>query len=116
MDINKVPKNLPTQINEARPADSNKKAGAVSHAKNQADFSDKVSIDQSRMSKNEVLFAKIELAKLNDSSFEKLKSMKADLTEYENAKEISDEKAAETKIGKMLNNPNVWDEIARKML
>jgi hypothetical protein len=42
--------------------------------------------------------------------------MMAKINEYQAAKEISPEAAGDTEIGQMLNNPDVWGEIANKMM
>jgi hypothetical protein len=117
MDINKISSHLNSQLNEAKSTDPGEKS-SVASASNKADsvFSDRVSLKEESKLKNEKIFAKIELAKLDDSSFEKLKLMKAKITEFESAKEVSSDSAAQTDIGKLVNDPSVFEEIARKIL
>lgn len=116
MDINNISGNLGSKLNSVDSADRNKPAADISVRKNGEQVSDKVSISSYGANKGEELFAKIEMEKLNQSSFDKLKTMKAKISEYEAAKEVSGEAAENTEIGKLLNNPDVWGEIANKML
>lgn len=117
MDINKISSHLSNQLSEAKSTDPGEKS-SVASAANKADsiFSDKVSLKEESKLKNERIFAKIELAKLDVSSFEKLKAMKSKITEFEAAKNESPESAAKTDIGKMINDPTVFEEIAKKIL
>ena len=59
---------------------------------------------------------KTELDKLSRGSFDKVRAMKAELTEYENAMKSSPEDAAKTTLGAKLNDPAVWENIADAML
>jgi len=68
------------------------------------------------LNKSDELFAKKEIEKLTESSSGNLKKMKAKISEYQAAKLISDEAANNTEIGKLLNDPDVWDVIARKIM
>ena len=117
MDINKIGSHLSNQLSETKSTDPGERSSAASAA-NKADsvFSDKVSLKEESKLKNERIFAKIELAKLDESSFEKLKSMKSKISEYEAASKKSPDAAAQTDIGKMINDPSVFEEIAKKML
>lgn len=76
---------------------------------------DKVSLEQYPFRNNEELFAKSELNKVNQASFEKLKVIQARLSEYAAAKQESDQAAERTELGKMLNNPAVWEKIAQQL-
>ncbi|MEX0944422.1 MAG: hypothetical protein WD513_01315 [Balneolaceae bacterium] len=116
MDINNISNLIKNHINESKSAGSSEKSDAVSPKKDNDSISDKVSIDRQNSMKSEEHFAKIELNKLNQTSFEKLKLMKAKLVEYENAKADSPDKAAKTELGKLLDNPDVWGDIANKIL
>ena len=117
MDINKISSHLSSQLNETKSTEQGEKSSAVSSSKKEDTvFTDKVSLKEQSKLKNEKIFAKIELAKLEQSSFEKLKSMKAKLTEYDIAKSEAPENVNNTDIGKMLNDPDVWEEIAEKIL
>ncbi len=115
MDIKNIYNNINSQVNGAGPSEgSGKSDRAASSTKNS--YSDKVSLNEYSRAKNEKLFAKIELEKLNTSSFDRLKEFKAKLNEYETALKESPDKAAETDIGKMLENPEVWESIATKIV
>ena len=115
MDIKKLNNNINAQLNGTGAAGHSAKASEAANNKAARPTTDKVSLGDYRFSKNEKLFAKIELEKLNQSSFGKLKEYKAKLQEYQEAKEVSPEKAGATEIGKMLNDPEIWSQIADKM-
>lgn len=68
------------------------------------------------MNKCDEIFAKGEMKKLNELSFKKVKIMKSKISEYYAAGSISEEAARETEIGKLLNDPDVWENIANKIL
>jgi len=115
MDINNITSSSNKLVNKSDSSDEGRKTEKqVAAHKN--GYSDKISLNGYSGSKNEQIFAKIELEKLNSSSFDKLKKMKTALNEFEAAKSGSPEKASETKIGQMLNNPDVWEEIAGKII
>lgn len=116
MDINNISNNLSSKLNGSDSANGNRPASDISISKTGDSISDRVTIVNYSSNKGEELFAKIEMEKLNQSSFDNLKTMKAKISEYQAAKEISPEAAVETEIGQMLNNPDVWEEIANKML
>ncbi|REL38647.1 hypothetical protein DYD21_01475 [Rhodohalobacter sp. SW132] len=118
MDIKNISNHLNNNVNGKGPAENgsvsaDKKTSANESANN---VSDKVTFGSYHTSKSEELFARIELEKLNQSSFDKLKTMKSKISEYQAAKEVSDNAANETEIGKLLNNPEVWGEIADKII
>ncbi len=115
MDINNIGGNLSRHLNETRSSDEAGKSQADTKPVSKEGYSDKVSIGQYSGKDNEELFAKVELDKLNQTSFDKLRTMKAKIAEYEEAIKNSPEAAAETEIGKMLNNPGVWEDIADKI-
>lgn len=113
MDIKK----LTTNINESQAAKQSRYSAGIPGSVNaRNNTSDKVSLGDYQFKKDEVLFARSEYNKLAQSAFEKLKAVKAELNEYEQAKAESDEKAMQTGLGQKLNNPDVWDQIARKIL
>lgn len=116
MEINKLTTNLSNQINGAKTEAADEASNASKVNKSSGEQSDKVSISNNGIQKSEELFAKIEMEKLNQSSFDKLKGMKAKLQAYEQAKGISNEAANETEIGKMLNDPEVLGKIAENMI
>ena len=113
MEINKLTNHINGQVNSTKGtenAESAKNAGAVD---NKNANTDKVSLSNSPAHKSEELFAKIELEKLNQSSFEKLKGMKAKIDAYQSAKADPQQDSDNTEIGKMLNDPEVWGKIAQ---
>ncbi|NBC27833.1 MAG: hypothetical protein GVY08_13295 [Bacteroidetes bacterium] len=68
------------------------------------------------ISSNDQPHAKREMDKLNEESNNKLKQMKAKISLYRSAKAVSEKAASETEIGKLLNSPDVWEDIAYKIL
>lgn len=116
MEINKLTTHLNNQVNGAKSEAASEASKASKVEKSSGEHSDKVSISNNSTSKSEELFAKIEMEKLNQTSFDKLKGMKAKLQEYEAAKGVSDEAAKETEIGKMINDPEVWGQIAQNII
>jgi len=68
------------------------------------------------VNKEDYMFAKVEMEELTQSSSVKLEEMKKKISEYQAAKAISGEAANQTEIGMLLNNPDVWDVIANKIL
>jgi len=115
MDINKINNHAsnPIQSSKAEEAERTSKPAAADKSR---ELSDKVSISTSSANKSEELFAKIELEKLNQSSFEKLKMMNAKIKEYEAAKNAPGDLANKTEIGKKLNDLAIWEKIAKGIL
>ncbi|MCC5926829.1 MAG: hypothetical protein JJU41_09755 [Bacteroidetes bacterium] len=121
MDINR----LSNIITDTQSAGMGQKAANVGsnaqvqdvsqQSKSTNEVADKVSIDSSRV-RNEAEFAKTELDKLSRGSFDKVRAMKAELTEYQTAMKSSPEAAANTTLGAKLNDPAVWEDIADAML
>lgn len=116
MDINNISSHLNGKISSTDTAGQSQKAADSSAKKTENEFSDKVSLGRFNNKKSVELFAKIELEKLNQGSFDKLKAMKTKISEYEAALKISPKDAQETEIGKMLNDPDIWEEIANKII
>jgi len=116
MDINNISSKLGTNFNGTDSTNGSRAASEISISKSDSPISDRVSLENYGSNKGEALFAKIEMEKLNQASFDNLKTMKAKINEYQAAKEVSPEAAGQTEIGQMLNNPDVWGEIANKML
>lgn len=116
MDLNNITNSINGKVNETREAEQGRKAEGKQISESKKDISDKVTLDSYNFKKNEQLFARIELEKLNQSQFDKLKSYKAKISEYEAAVKISPEAAKETDLGKLLDNPDVWDEIANRII
>ena len=114
MEINK----LSTQLNEQIDASKSKETGRlgrVAENKESSKLSDKVSISSSSVQSSDEEFAKIELEKANSAAFTKLKEYKARIKEYDQARQVSSEAAKETELGKMLNDPTVWEKMAENM-
>ncbi|MFO7846564.1 MAG: hypothetical protein R6V27_08380 [Balneolaceae bacterium] len=107
---------MSSKLNGAGSSGETGKSSEISVPKNGESVSDKVSLGDYKTPRGEELFAKIELEKLNQDSFNDLKTMKSKINEYHAAGEISPEAAAETELGQLLNNPDVWGEIANKIL
>lgn len=116
MEINNITNHLNKELKDSEAASKGSSSSAASNSKSDERYSDKVTLGNGPAEKTDQIFAKLELEKLNHSSFEKLKGMKAKLAEFEAAKEISQEKADQTEMGKLLNNPDVWGSIADKIL
>ena len=116
MEINKLTNHVNGQIKSTDASDKSQAASKVSKNEAPKETTDKVSLENYSAKKSEELFAKIELEKLNQSSFGKLKAYKAKLLEYEAAKNESPEAAKNTEIGKMLNDPDVWSKIAQNIV
>ncbi|SRR5690554_1256212 len=115
MNVQNLSNQLHGNLTGADPVDRNVPAGDTgSGHPNRSACSDRLSLEHFP-SRNEHLFARIELEKQNHASFERLKSMRSKLSEYHSAREISAEAAAKTEIGKVLDDPDVREEIARKM-
>lgn len=118
MDIKDLSNNINNRINgSGKLSDQSPKIEENQGPKRSDEaISDKVSLNSSfKSNKSEEIFAKIELEKFRAGSFDKLRDMKAKITEYEAMKEVSPEKAKETELGKLIDNPDVWGAIAEKM-
>ncbi len=117
MEINKLSSQLSGQIDGTSAADKSRAAALVNKTDtSSSNVSDKVSLSGTGGKNNEEMFAKIELEKANQNSFAQLKDYKAKIQEYEAAKSTSPEAAQETELGKMLNDPAVWEQIAEGIL
>ncbi len=116
MDINKLnninSKNL-NKTNEASEGAASEKTSSKSAADTPKD---KVSLGDYQFRNNDQLFAKIELEKLNDSSSQQFKEMKAQVSEFLEASEDSPEAAQQTEMGQKIDDPSVWGDIAQKIL
>lgn len=116
MDINKLNNQINGRIEGSKASEQGQKASGISPVRKNEEISDKVSLSGGSAKKGDELFARIELEKINQSSFGKLQDYKEKLKAYEEAKAQSPEAAAQTEIGKKLNDPQVWQDIAQKML
>ena len=113
MDINK----LTTHLNGTQATKQGQHSSGVPSAnETRGSVSDKVSLDGYQFKKDEVLFARSEYNKQTQAAFEKLRAVKAELDEFRQAERESAEKAAQTEMGQKLNNPDVWEQIARKIM
>ena len=116
MDINKLNNINGSNVNKTNEA-AEGGASQRSNSKSSTDSpKDKVSLGDYPFRNNDQLFAKLELEKLNDSSSQKFKEMKTQVSEYLQASEESAEAAQETEMGKKMNDPSVWGDIAENML
>jgi|GEM_PF-529252 len=116
MDIKNLPNHSNGKLNGVEASDQSRSGTGTPSAKpSDPVWSDKVSLEQYPFRNNEELFAKSELNKFNHSSFEKLKVIQARLSEYASARQQSEQAAERTELGKMLNNPTVWEKIAERM-
>jgi hypothetical protein len=114
MEINKLSTQLNGQINGSKASDTTRaRSNALNTDLNKT--SDKVSISNSGVKNSDELFASIELDKANSAAFTKLKEYKARINEYDAARQISPEAARETELGKMLNDPAIWEKMAENM-
>ena len=116
MDINKLNNINGSNVNKTNEA-AEGGASQRTNSKSSVDSpKDKVSLGDYPFRNNDQLFAKLELEKLNDSSSQKFKEMKTQVSEYLQASDESAEAAQETEMGKKMNDPSVWGDIAENML
>lgn len=116
MDINRLNNNINNGFNKTEESGKSEKADISFKKSPEENPAHKVSLTDYKFRKNDQLFAKIELGKLEEASSQKLAELKTKIDDYQNAKAESEEAARQTEIGKQLNDPEVWGEIARKML
>jgi len=115
MDISKLNSINGNNINKTNETSEGSASGKTS--KSSADTpKDKVSLGDYQFRNNDQLFAKLELEKLNESSSQQFKEMKAQVSEFLNASEHSAEAAQETELGQKINDPAIWEDIATKIL
>ncbi|MBO6793903.1 MAG: hypothetical protein JJ895_08335 [Balneolaceae bacterium] len=114
MEINNLSTQLNGQIDGAK-ANEARAAQQVPEKTESGNLSDKVSISKEGIQSTEDQFARIELEKANSAAFSKLKQYKARIQEYDQARQVSPEAAKETELGKMLNDPAVWEKMAENM-
>ncbi|WP_138430763.1 hypothetical protein [Fodinibius saliphilus] len=116
MDINKLNSSASNSFNKTEETSKGQKQPGVPSSKQSPNTADKVSISDYKFRKNDQLFAQLELEKLDNASSGKLVELNKQVSEYKKAKEVSPEAAQNTEIGQKLNDPNVWEDIAQKML
>ncbi len=114
MEINKLSTQLSGQIESSKASETGT-TNRIAESKEQNTTSDKVSISSSSIQNSDEQFARIELEKANSAAFSNLKEYKARIKEYDEARQISPEAAKETELGKMLNDPSVWEKMAENM-
>ena len=115
MEINKLSPQINGQIDGSKAAENARATKQVQGTDDSRGTSDKVSISSSGLKSSDEQFARIELEKANSAAFSKLKEYKARIKEYDEARQISPEAAKETELGKMLNDPAVWEKMAENM-
>lgn len=116
MDINKLNNISGNNVNKTNETSKGEASQKVS-SKSSADTpTDKVSLDDYQFRNNDQLFAKLELEKLNESSSQQFKEMKAQVSEYLEASQNPDADPQQTTMGQKINNPSVWGDIASKIL
>ena len=115
MEINKLSTQLNGQIDGNKAADANQAAARVGNSDSSTGITDKVSLSNNGVQTSDEQFAKIELEKANSASFTKLREYKAKIQEYDEARQVSKEAADQTELGKMLNDPAVWEQMAENM-
>lgn len=116
MDINKlnnISNNNVNKTNDASKGASSQKTTSTSSADTPTD---KVSLGDYKFRNNDQLFAKLELEKLNESSSQQFKEMKAQVSEYLQASQDPNTNTQNTEMGQKLNDPSVWSDIAHKIL
>jgi hypothetical protein len=116
MDINKLNNINGNNVNKTNETSKGEKSRSASSQSSSDTPADKVSLGDYPFRNNEKLFAKLELEKLNDSSSQQFKEMKAQVSEYLQATENPDANAKQTDMGQKVNNPSVWGDIANKIL
>jgi hypothetical protein len=116
MDINKLTNNSNGKTNEVDGTAGSRRPTDLSQTTSKREISDRVSLNDFNSVLDEKVFAKIELEKLNQASFNRLRDFKIKLQEYESASAKSPEEASRTEIGKLINDPEVLEKIAAKIL
>lgn len=115
MDINKLNNVSGNNVNKTNEASKGEESQRTS-SKSSDSPADKVSLNDYQFRNNDQLFAKIELEKLNESSSQQFKEMKAQVSEYLEASQNPDVDANQTDMGQKINDPSVWGDIANKIL
>jgi len=116
MDISKLHNINSNNVNKTNEPSEGASSQETTSKSSAGTPTDKVSLGDYQFRNNDQLFAKLELEKLNDSSSQQFKEMKAQVSEYLEASEQSPKEAQETELGQKLNDPSVWGDIAHKIL
>jgi hypothetical protein len=115
MDIKNVSNYTNNQVNG--PADSQKEVHQVNPSElkrlEKSTELDKVSVSQ--INKNELSFAKVELEKLNKTAMENISEFRQKIQEYEELKSDQLDKLQNNDIHTMMNDQDVWSQIADKI-
>jgi len=117
MNINKTENNPNNKFRRTEHSSKGERTSNLSPQKISSDQpTDKVSIRDYPFHNDERLFAKLQLDKLNNSSSKQLGKLKAKVNEYQEALNSSSLDADKTELGKKINDPDVWGDIANKIL
>lgn len=117
MNINKTENNSNNKFRRTEHSSKGERSSHLSSHKSSSDQpSDKVSLKDYTFRDDERLFAKLQLDKLNESSSKRLGKLKAKVNEYQEALRSSSQDADKTELGEKINNPDVWQDIANKIL
>ena len=117
MNINKTQNNPNNNFRRMEPTSKGERSSHISPQKSSSDQpSDKVSIKDYTFHNDEKLFGKLQLDKLNESSAKQLGKLKAKVNEYQKALHSSSQDADKTELGMKINDPDVWGDIANKIL
>ncbi|MEL7833619.1 hypothetical protein [Fodinibius sp. Rm-B-1B1-1] len=116
MDINKLNNINGNNVNKTNETSKGKESQETSSRSSAETPTDKVSLNDYQFRNNDQLFAKLELEKLNESSSQQFKEMKAQVSEYLEASQNPDADTQQTAMGQKVNDPSVWGDIANKIL
>lgn len=117
MDINKLDSvKGSNNINKSNNASGSSSSENASSANKGNSTEDKISLSDFTFRNNDKLFAKLELEKLNNASSKNFNKIKSQVSEYKKAVANSSEDTSNTTLGKKLNDPSIWDDIAEKIL
>jgi len=117
MNINKTENNPNNKFRRTEQSLKGEQSSYLSPQKLPSDQpTDKVSIRDYPFHNDERLFAKLQLDKLNKSSSKQLGKLKAKINEFEKALSSSSQDAEKTELGKKINDPDIWGDIANKIL
>lgn len=115
MDIKKLDNITNKSVNQTNK--SSEEAGSQKSASKTINApKDKISLDDYQFRNNDKLFAELELEKLNDSSSQRFNEVKSQVSAFLKASEQSSDAAHKTEMGQKINNPDIWGDIARKIL
>jgi len=116
MDINKLNNNSKSSINKSKSTAKSASSKRNKSADTSRSSGDKVSIKNFTFKNNDELFAKLELEKLNNASSERYKQIKSQVSDYKKASEKSSQAASDTEMGEKVNDSEVWEEIANRII